>query len=82
MTIQLLYFAAIRELVGRDEESVDLPASVRTVGALRGWLEREREALRGRLGAVRLARNEAFAFDGDVLAHGDVIALIPPVAGG
>jgi sulfur-carrier protein len=82
MTIRLLYFAAIRELVGTDEESVDLPVEITTLGALRGWLERDRDTLRGRLGTVRLAKNEAFASDHEVLAHGDVVALIPPVAGG
>jgi molybdopterin converting factor small subunit len=31
---------------------------------------------------VRLARNEEFARDEDPISDGDVIALIPPVAGG
>jgi molybdopterin converting factor small subunit len=31
---------------------------------------------------VRFARNEEFAQNADVLADGDVVALIPPVAGG
>ena len=82
MTLQLLYFAAVRELIGKDEESVTVPSDVATIGALRRWVEREREPLRGRLGAVRLARNEEFARDDDPIADGDVIALIPPVAGG
>jgi len=80
--VRVLYFAAVRDLVGRDEEIVDLPPPVLDVGALRAWLEASREALAGRLGSVRLARNEAFAGDGERLEEGDVIALIPPVAGG
>jgi sulfur-carrier protein len=82
MRIKLLYFAAVRELVGKDEEAADLPAGVTTVADLRAWLEREREPLRGRLTSVRFARNETFAADGEELKEGDVIALIPPVAGG
>jgi molybdopterin converting factor small subunit len=31
---------------------------------------------------VRIARNEAFAEPSEALAEGDVLALIPPVAGG
>jgi molybdopterin converting factor small subunit len=31
---------------------------------------------------VRLARNETFATNDEALEDGDVIALIPPVAGG
>jgi len=35
-----------------------------------------------RLRYVRFARNEEFAQPSDLIAEGDVIALIPPVAGG
>jgi len=80
MKLTLLYFAAVRDLVGRAEEVVDVDA--RDVGALRAWLEAERPALLGRLGHVRFARNEEFAKDGDALREGDVVALIPPVSGG
>jgi molybdopterin converting factor small subunit len=31
---------------------------------------------------VRIARNETFALADETLAEGDVLALIPPVAGG
>jgi molybdopterin converting factor small subunit len=38
--------------------------------------------LAGRLGHVRIARNARFASDQELLAEGDELALIPPVAGG
>ena len=82
MKVKLLYFAAVRDLVGVDEEEVELGADVRDVAALRRWLESARPALAGRLAHVRLARNEAFAADADAIGDGDVVALIPPVAGG
>jgi molybdopterin converting factor subunit 1 len=78
--LTILYFAAVRDLVGKAEESVDAPA--RTVRELREWLEGARPELRERLGAVRFARNEEFAKDDEALGEGDVIALIPPVSGG
>jgi molybdopterin converting factor subunit 1 len=81
VTITLLYFAAIRDLAGRDRESVVLPETVRDIAALSAWLD-ERESLRGRLAQVRFAINESFAQSPDVLHDGDVVALIPPVAGG
>ncbi len=80
--ITVLYFAAVRELVGQDEESLELPASVLTIGDLAAHLPRVHEALGGRLAAVRFARNEEFARAADALADGDTVALIPPVAGG
>lgn len=82
MKVQLLYFAAVRELVGIDEESLDLPAGVETVGDLSAFLETSKPALAGRLKSVRYARNEVFAERGEALAEGDVVAVIPPVAGG
>ncbi len=82
MAITLLYFAAVRELVGRDEERMTLPAGVGTIADLAALLAKHHPALAGRLGAVRFARNETFATNDEVLADGDVVALIPPVAGG
>lgn len=82
MNVQLLYFAAVRELVGVDEERVSLPGDVATVADLAAFLTRHRPSLAGRLGSVRFARNETFATNDERLEEGDVIALIPPVAGG
>ena len=78
--ITVLYFAAVRDLVGQSEETI--ATSARTIAELRAWLEKNRPALEGRLGAVRFARNEQFATDDEAIADGDVVALIPPVAGG
>ena len=82
MKIRILYFAAVRELVGRDDETLDLPAGVATVRDFAAWIGARHGGLAARMGHVRIARNEAFAADGDALAEGDVLALIPPVAGG
>jgi len=83
MRVRVLYFAAVRDLVGIDAEDVELSAtSVATVGAFAAWLEAHRDALRGRMASVRIARNEAFAKPDEALVEGDVLALIPPVAGG
>ena len=82
MKVKLLFFAAVRELVGTDEAEVELPSDVCTIQRLAAHLEQRYEPLRGRMASVRLARNEAFADAADPIAEGDVIALIPPVAGG
>lgn len=82
MKATVLYFAAVRELVAKGEETVELPPDVRTVAAFAQWIARARPELGGRMPHVRIARNEAFAADDDALDDGDVLALIPPVAGG
>lgn len=82
MKVAVLYFAAVRDLSGVDREELSLPSDVATVRAFVAWLERERPALAGRMSSVRVARNEAFASNDEGIADGDVLALIPPVAGG
>ena len=82
MRAKVLYFAAVRDLVACDEEDIDLPPEVHTVGDFARFLARVRPALEGRMEHVRIARNEAFAEPSEALAEGDVLALIPPVAGG
>ncbi len=82
MKVTVLYFAVVRELVGVAEEERELPSEVRTIGDVARYLEGVHGALAGRLGAVRIARNEVFAEGSEGIAEGDVIALIPPVSGG
>lgn len=82
MKLTVLYFAAVRDLVGKDEEALDVPDAVATIAALEAHLAAIHPELAGRLGYVRFARNEEFARATDPVADGDTIALIPPVAGG
>jgi len=77
-----LYFAALRDLLGQHEESLELPASVRTVAEFVQHLQRIRPALNGKMASVRVALDEAFAGDSEPLNGVRTIALIPPVAGG
>ncbi|MDP9002195.1 MAG: molybdopterin converting factor subunit 1, partial [Myxococcota bacterium] len=81
MIVRVLYFAGLRDAIGIGEESVAVPVGVRTVGALVEHLATCHRGFAERRTHVRIARNEAFANDLEPLADGDVIALIPPVAG-
>jgi molybdopterin synthase sulfur carrier subunit len=80
--INVLYFAAIRDLMGRPSEVVELPEGVEDLGRLVAFLEQSRPALRGMLGSVRFAVGDEFASLERKLQPGDVVALIPPVSGG
>lgn len=82
MSVTVLYFAAVRELAARGEQQLDLPAEVRTIGDLARHLEATIPALAGRLAAVRFALNEEFCALEAELHDADVVAIIPPVAGG
>ena len=82
MTVRILYFAALRDALGLSEELLVLPVGVRTVGDLANHLALRHAPYAERRAYVRIARNEAFATDDETVHDGDVVALIPPVAGG
>jgi molybdopterin converting factor subunit 1 len=82
VNVTVLYFAAIREIVGQGEANLVVPDGVRTVGDLAVYLEATVAGLEGRLGRLRWAKNEEFVELDAPLEDGDVVAVIPPVAGG
>jgi len=82
MKVSVLFFAVTRDLAGTSEASLDVPGGAPTVADLVVTLEAEYPELRGRMGAVRIAKNERFAKPDEALHEGDVIALVPPVSGG
>jgi molybdopterin converting factor subunit 1 len=82
MNVRVLYFAGLRDAIGCDEESLELTSAVATVADLCGHLASRHAAYAARRGHVRVARNERFAELEEPLLDGDVVALIPPVAGG
>ncbi len=82
MRVTVLYFAALRDLVGREQEELDLPGSVTTVGEFATYLARVNPALAGRLDSVRIAQNEEFVPASTKIEAGAALALIPPVSGG
>lgn len=85
MVVRLLYFAWLRERLGRAEEEVSVPPGVDTVGALLAWL-RERGSpytdVLTETARIRSAVNQDFASDSARIAAGDEIALFPPITGG
>jgi molybdopterin synthase sulfur carrier subunit len=85
MAIQMLYFAWVRERMGRAEEVIDPPASVATVGALVDWLAArhpdDAAALTDR-GRLRAAVDQQFVGLEASIAGAREIALFPPVTGG
>ena len=80
--IRVFYFAGLRDLVQTGEESLELPGSVVSVGPLARHLELVHPELAGCLQGGRLAGNERLAKLEDAVRDGDVVSLIPPVAGG
>jgi len=84
MKVEVLFFASLREAVGRSSEICELEPGVSTVGDLRTQLATRGDQWQA-LGpgrSVRAAVNQQMVGPGQVLAEGDEVAFFPPVTGG
>ena len=85
MRLRVLYFAALRERVGRSEETVDVPDDVTRVGELQRWLAARGEPWTTAFTEtrrVRAAVDQSMAGEGADLHEGAEVAFFPPVTGG
>jgi molybdopterin synthase sulfur carrier subunit len=83
--VNILYFARLREALGRDREQLTLPADVNTVGGLLALLRARGSAWEAELAPpkpVRVAVNQSMAHLESAIHPGDEIAFFPPVTGG
>ena len=82
MSVKVLYFASLKEALGMGGESVELPAGVTTVGALRDWLVAQGREKLASAKNLRCAVNQDMAGLDAPVREGDEIAFFPPVTGG
>lgn len=85
MTVRLVYFAWVREKLGRAEETAELPDTVRTVADVLAWQASrgpEYEDVFAATGIVRVAVDQMHAELGASVRNGREIAFFPPVTGG
>lgn len=82
---RLVYFAWVRERIGKSEEEIDLPPSVVTVADLLAHLKTlgdEYEAALEFPEAIRVAINQEHAERDEPIAGAREIGLFPPMTGG
>ncbi len=82
---RLVYFAWVRERIGKAEEELDIPASVKTVGDLIAWLPSLGEDYENALqfpDAIRAAINQEHVERDEPIAGAREIGLFPPMTGG
>jgi len=82
VSVKILYFASLKEALGLAGESVELPAGVTTVGALRDWLVGQGRDKLATAKNLRCAVNQDMAGLDAAVREGDEIAFFPPVTGG
>ena len=83
--MKLVYFAWVRERIGRTEEEIEVPGEVGTVGELVDWLKGrgpEYEHALAEPKAIRIAIDRVHAGREAPIAGAREVALFPPMTGG
>ena len=82
---KILYFAWVRERVGKPEEELELPAGVTTVGDLMTWLAERGEEYAYAFEipkVIRAALDRTHVRPDAAIAGAREIAFFPPMTGG
>jgi sulfur-carrier protein len=85
VTIKVLYFASVRERVGKPEEEIDPPAGIATVSQLMAWLAGRGEQYAYAFENPKVIRaaidRKHVRSDARIEGAGE-IAFFPPMTGG
>ncbi len=81
MRVRVLFFGALKEIAGRTEDELEIPAGTTLEDVFTIYSARY-ETLRARRSSTLFARNREFAQANTVLADDDEVAFLPPVSGG
>ncbi|HEX4873300.1 MAG TPA: molybdopterin converting factor subunit 1 [Sphingorhabdus sp.] len=83
--MKLVYFARVREALGRDAEDVDFPGKVQTVAEALDWLASQSpghaEAFADR-SKLRFALDQRLVKADAAISGASEFAIFPPVTGG
>lgn len=85
MSVRLVYFAWVRERIGKPDETLELPGEVRTVADLLAWLASLGEGYEAALAvpkAIRVALDQEHVRHDEPIGAAREIALFPPMTGG
>ena len=83
--IKIIYFASLKEKIGRADESIELPEGIDTLGKLIDHLSAIyspvwKDAIQS--STTLMAVNQEMTDTDSVIKDGDEIAFFPPVTGG
>jgi molybdopterin converting factor subunit 1 len=81
MRVKVLLFGQLKDIVGRQEDSLELQPGARLAALMSHYAERYPK-FRGLTGSIACAINQEYAQGSAVLKEGDEVGLLPPVSGG
>lgn len=81
MSIRVLFFGVLRDIVGLREDRLEVPEGGRLAWVFEHYAARF-PRLQEMSASIVLARNQHFAAVSDAVSEGDEIAFLPPVSGG
>ena len=81
MQVKVLFFGALRDMLGRAAETIEIPAGAQ-LSCLLDRYTQQVPKLKGLLPSVAVSVNQEYASRSDTLREGDEVALLPPVSGG
>ncbi|MBD8891410.1 molybdopterin converting factor subunit 1 [Roseibium litorale] len=85
MTVEIRYFAWVRERVGTEAETLDLPEGTRTVSDLLSWLKSRDERYAYAFedtSTIRVALDQEHSEHDQPIGNAREIAIFPPMTGG
>ena len=83
--MKILYFARLRQIIGRGQDEIEIPANVKTVSALIDYLKGKDEGVAAAfadLRTLKVAINQSHSSFDASLVGATEIAFFPPVTGG
>jgi len=83
--VKVLFFASLREQLGRSQEELDFSESINSLEKLKSHLRARGGAFEKAFGGKALVRgavNQVMAQAGAPIKAGDEVAFFPPVTGG
>ena len=83
--MKILYFAWVRERVGKSEEEIEPPADVKTVGELMAWLAGRGDEYAHAFenaNIIRAALDRTHVRADAVIGSAREVAFFPPMTGG
>jgi molybdopterin synthase catalytic subunit len=81
MRIRVLLFGMLKDIVGRQEDSLELETGARLASVVSYYGSRF-PGFHALSGSIACSLNEEYASSSDLLKDGDEVALLPPVSGG